>query len=203
MWKRFYRHVRFTLSLCECCYLQNVISELQTVACTKPTPCSRVFPEKLTVPQLIKTFPAFYRTRMFITSCTTSLSWVQPIQSMTPSHFLKIHFNIIFPSTTGNSKWSLALRFPHQNPVWTCPVFHTYYVPCPLILLDLITRIIIGEVWKSLSSSSCSFLHSPLTSSPFGWNILLSALFPNTLSLCPPPMWVTKFHTHTKQQAKL
>jgi hypothetical protein len=30
----------------------------------------------------------------------------------------------------------------------------------------------------------CSFLQSPVTSSLFGRNILLSALFSNTLSLC-------------------
>jgi len=37
------------------------------------------------------------------------------------------------------------------------------------ILLDLITRIIFGEEYRSLSSS-CSFLHSPVTSSFLGWN---------------------------------
>ena len=31
-------------------------------------PHTRVFPEKLTVPQLIKKFPAFYGTRRFITA---------------------------------------------------------------------------------------------------------------------------------------
>jgi hypothetical protein len=35
-----------------------------------------------------------------------------------------------------------------------------------------------------LSSSLCSFLHSPVTSSLLGPNILLNTLFPNTLSLC-------------------
>ena len=34
-----------------------------------------------------------------------------------PSHFLKINFNIIFPSTRRSSQWSPSLGFSHQNPV--------------------------------------------------------------------------------------
>jgi hypothetical protein len=49
---------------------------------------------------------------------------------------------------------------------------------------------------------SCSFLHSPVTSSLLGPNILLSTLFSN-IAYVPPSIWATKFHTHTKQQAKL
>ena len=39
------------------------------------------------------------------------------------------------------------------------------------------------QQYRSLSSSLCSFLHSPVTTSLLGSNILLSTLFPNTISL--------------------
>ena len=64
-----------------------------------------------------------------------------------------------------------------------------------LILLAFITRTIFGEKYKSLSSSSCSFLHSPVTS--------YLAPYSQTPSVCvPPSMSATLFHTHTKQHAK-
>ena len=40
-----------------------------------------------------------------------------------------------------------------------------------------------ADEYRSLSSSLSSFLHSPVTSSLLGRTILLSTLFPNTLSL--------------------
>ena len=43
------------------------------------------------------------------------------------SHFLKIPLNIIFHSTPGSPKWSLSLRFPHQNPVYDSPLLRMCY----------------------------------------------------------------------------
>jgi len=71
---------------------------------------------------------------------------------------------------------------PLKNHVYTSPFPHTYYMLRPS-LLDLITRIILGEKYISLSSSLSCFLHSPVTSSLLGLNIFLSTLFSNMLGI--------------------
>ena len=45
------------------------------------------------------------------------------------SYFLKIHLNIIIPSTPGSHKLSLSLRFPHQNPVYASHIPHGRCIP--------------------------------------------------------------------------
>jgi len=53
--------------------------------------------------------------------------------------------------------------------------------PAHLIPLHFITRTTLGEQYKSFSCSLCSLLHSPVTSSLLGQNILLNTMFSNTL----------------------
>ena len=64
------------------------------------------------------------------------------------------------------------LYTPHPSPIRATCLAH-------LILLDFITRTILGEQYRSLSSSLC---HSPFTSSLLGPNIPLNTLFSNILS---------------------
>ena len=101
---------------------------------------------------------------------------------ITTSHLLDIRPNIIHPSTPKSPQWSLSFRFPHQDPIR--PPLLPIRATCPanLILLDFITRTILGEEYRSLSYSLCSLLHSPVTSSFLGPNILLNTVFSNTLS---------------------
>ena len=98
------------------------------------------------------------------------------------SHLLEIHTNIIHTSSPRSPQWSPSLRFPQQDPIH--PLSSPICAICPahLILLDFITRTILGEQYKSFSSSLCNLLHSPVTSSLLGPNILLNIVFSNTLS---------------------
>jgi len=125
------------------------------------TPWCRVLLEKLTGLQLVKKFPAFHRTRWFITALTTvrhlSLSWASPIQSIYPHPtsyrsilILSTHLRLGLPSGLLPSGFlSKTLYTPLSSPIRA-----TY--PAYLILLDFITRTILGEEYRSLSSSLCN-----------------------------------------------
>jgi hypothetical protein len=121
--------------------------------------------KKLRDLQLVKKFPAFYGTRRFITAFTSVRQLFLPLARSIQS---------IHPHPTS---WSAALilssrlrlglpsgLFPSGYPT------KTLYTPLPLpicstcpahpILLDLITRTIVCELYRLLSSSLRNFLHS-------------------------------------------
>ena len=103
------------------------------------------------------------------------LSQINPIHP--PIQPPEIPLTIILPPTSGSSNWFLSLRFPHQNPAYTSPLTYVLHALPTSFLLVLITRIIF------VIYMLCSSLHSPVTSSLIGPNIVLSTLFSNSLSL--------------------
>ena len=58
------------------------------------------------------------------------LTQLDPIYILT-SYSLKIYPHIILPSTSVPPKWSLSLRFPHQNPVYSSLLPHARYMARP------------------------------------------------------------------------
>jgi len=76
---------------------------------------------------------------------------------------------------------------PQISPPKSCIQFsyplYMLHSPAFLILLDFITWTILSEEYRSLSSSLCNFLHSPVISPLLAPNILLNIQFSNTLRL--------------------
>ena len=73
-----------------------------------------------------------------------------------------------------------VISFPQIPP--RSPCIHLFS-PAHFLLLDWITRLIIGEEYRSCSASLCTLLDSPITSFFVCPNILLTTLFSNILSL--------------------
>jgi hypothetical protein len=152
------------------------------------TPRSRVILEKPTVLKLVKKYRIFYGTRKFITLFISAshlfLSWASSIQSI-PPHFTSWRSILYYPPVYA---WvSQVVSFPQVSPPKTCKHLcspHTCYMPLPSSFSRFDHPKKMSEQYRPLISSLCTFLHSPVTLSLLGPNILLNTLFSNTLSLC-------------------
>jgi hypothetical protein len=98
------------------------------------------------------------------------LSQTNPI-CITRTYFPKIHLNVIH-LRLGLSSGLLPSGVPTK--MLYAPLTSPMRATCPahLILLALITLIILGGEYKPCSSSLCSFLQPPVTSSLLSPNIL-------------------------------
>jgi len=148
-----------------CVYLQGICKHLRYICCL--TYCIQQSPsyetDRFSASQEIPRILWNPKVHCRIHNCPPTvpiLSQINPVRA--PSNCQKFHFNITLPSISGSPKWSLSLSFPTKT-LYTSllsPIRAT--CPAHLILIDFITRKILGEKYRLLSSSLCSFLHSLL-----------------------------------------
>ena len=133
------------------------------------------------IPRISRNLKVHYRTHKRPPPVSI-LGQPNPVHIHT-SHLLEIHPNISTHLRLGLPSGLLLSGFPTKtlHALLSSPICAT--CPAHLILFDFITRTELGEEYKSFSSSLCSLLHSPVTSSLLGPNILLNTMFSNTLSL--------------------
>ena len=172
------------------------------------TPWCRVLLEKLTGLQLVKKFPAFHGTRRFITALTSvrqlSLSWASPIKSIYPHPtswrsilILSTHLRVRLPSGLLPSGFpTKTLCTPSSHPY----VPHTH-------LISLFSILSPAKYWvRSTSHLAHLYVISSIPPLPRpSWvQIISSTPCSETPSASfPAAVSTTKFHTHTKQPAKL
>ena len=131
-----------------------------------PTRCNRFF-----IADLIACSTCFGHHYAHHQELKSIIQWLLPVV------FRAVVFKLLF--------WCGAKGYVSglQDAAASCKPDTCATCPAHLILPDFTTRTISGKEYRSLRSSLCNFLHSPVTSSLLGPSTLLNTLFSNTLSL--------------------
>ena len=113
-----------------------------------------------------------------IHKCPPSVSILRQIDPVHTPNSTSWRFILMLASNLrlGLRSGFFSLKFPHQNPVYSSPLPIRTICPAHLILLDFITRTILGEEFRSFSSWLCSFFNSPVTLSLLGPNMMMAVM---------------------------
>ena len=166
------------------------------------TPWSRAFPEKLTFSatqeiSFILCNPKVHCRVHNSPPPVPILSQINPVYALHPTSrrsTLILYFHLRLDLPSGLVSTGFTTKTLHT------PLLSTIRASCPAhpSPRDLITRMIFDE-YTAQSSLLCSRLHSPVTSSLLGPNILLITLLSKTF---PPQCQGPSFTTIQKQAAK-
>ena len=160
-------------------YSSRIAMYLLTYSTVQSPSWANCFADSQEIPRISRNPKVHYRTHKR-TPPVSILGQPNPVHIPT-SHLLEIHPNIIHPSMPRSPQWSPSLRFPHQDPIHSPLLTHTRHMPSPSHSSCFITRTILGEEYKSFSSSLCILLQSLVTSSLLDPNILLNKILDTTV----------------------
>jgi hypothetical protein len=153
---------------------------------------AKLFSANQAIPHIIWNAKVQYR----IHKCPPSVPILSQIDALhsTTSLFLRSHLNIIFPSTCGSSRWPLSLS-PPKPYIHLSSLPHVLHAP-HISFFSIWSSDHPSQIYRSLSSSLCIFLHYHVISPLLGPNkfspkysncsTFSNKLLPNfVLWLCP------------------
>ena len=141
-------------------FLRRAASWISISIVQSPSSEANWFAASQKIPRLSRNPKVHYRTHK-LPPPVSILGQPSPVHKPT-SHLLEIHPNITHPSTPRSPQWFLPSGFPTKTLYTPLPSPIRATCPAHLILLDFITHTILGEQYKSFSSSLCNLLYSPV-----------------------------------------